>query len=413
MIAVMVVHRPAASILAGVLLVGCFQDSKLGATESTGGTEATASSTSTGAPTSSSDVSTTRAGVCGDGIVDADEECDDGNEVANDACAPACTLPQCGDGLLSTGEECDDGNLLDTDACTHLCRAHACGDGIISPSEQCDDGNLEPLDACSDCVLTRCGDGILQPGIEECDDMNLDPHDACSATCRVNQCGNGVKDADEDGIDCGGACGACCSEDSECPAPNLCFGTACRPASTCAELQAHTPEMASGPVVVDPDGAGEILPLEVHCEVIVDECAYTMLRIDDAALGMKQPAYASMCAALGWEVIVTRTPAHSEQLYLWNNNQAANLLNVFPNFPKAMGLKNWGAICRNQPCSFWMTANENGDVGCEISFEPSGDSLPGDRIERRLDGCGFEGNWNDFGQNVELQGWVICSPNDC
>jgi cysteine-rich repeat protein len=413
-----VVERGAASrlvlVLVLVLVPGCFQDSMLGGTTQTTTGEHGSSSgvgiTSSSAPTGES---TGHEAVCGDGVVEGDEQCDDANEVADDGCAPGCALPQCGDGLLSAGEACDDANLSDDDACTHLCAVPSCGDGIVSPGEQCDDGNVDPLDACDDCVVARCGDGVLQGKVEACDDGNLDPHDGCSAICRVNSCGNGVQDRDEAGLDCGGSCGACCMDDAGCEGGSFCFGTACRLPSTCAELQARAPELGSGPHVVDPDGAGALAPLEVHCEVVPEECAYTLLRIDDASLGKTQPAYVATCAALGWEIVVTRTPAHAERLYQWNNNAAANLLNVFPNFPKAMGLKNWSAVCHNQPCDYWMTADVNGDVGCMVSFEPSGDSNPGDRIERRLDGCGFEGNWNDFGQNVEIQGWVICSPNDC
>ncbi len=412
------VERRVASLLVCIVLAGCFQDSGLAMTTqaSTGETGVTSSVTSSAGITSTSspsETSTAQDGVCGDGVRDPLEECDDGNDVANDDCAPGCKLPACGDGVLSPGEACEDGNIDDGDSCTHLCTAPTCGDGIVSASEQCDDANLDPLDACNDCVLARCGDGVLQPQLEQCDDANLDPHDGCSATCRLNPCGNGMKDGDETGLDCGGVCGPCCVEDKGCGGGAFCFKGACRPPSTCAELQAHVPDIASGSFVLDPDGVGEVMPLEVHCEVVADECAYTMLRIDDVSLGKTQPAYAAMCAALGWEIVVTRTPAHAQQLFIWNNGAAANLLNVFPSFKKAMGLKNWGAVCRNQPCDFWMTANEDGDVGCMVSFEPSGDGNPGDRIERRLDGCGFEGNWNDFGQHVELPGWVICSPNDC
>lgn len=417
----MPVERRVPSLLACILLAGCFQDSMLAATTqgSTGETGATSSAGVTtsasfsSSSSSSSGMSSGQDGVCGDGVLDPAEQCDDGNDVPNDDCTASCKLPACGDGILSAGEACEDGNLLDLDGCTHLCTTPACGDGIVSAGEQCDDANLEPQDACSACVIARCGDGVLQGLIEQCEDANLDPHDGCSATCRINPCGDGLKNADETGLDCGGACGPCCADDDDCGDGTFCFKGACRLPSTCAELQAHAPNMASGPHVVDPDGAGEVQPLEVHCEVVADECAYTMVRIDDAALGASQPAYVARCAALGWEVVVTRTAAHAQQLYLWNNGKAANLLNVFPNFKKAMGLKNWGAVCRNQPCDFWMTANADGDVGCMVSFEPSGDSNPGDRIERRLDGCGFEGNWNDYGQHVEIQGWVICSPNDC
>jgi cysteine-rich repeat protein len=61
---------------------------------------------------------------CGDGIVTAGEECDDGvNDGGYEECAPGCTLGSgCGDGVVQAGEDCDDGNRLDGDGCGSSCR---------------------------------------------------------------------------------------------------------------------------------------------------------------------------------------------------------------------------------------------------------------------------------------------------
>lgn len=60
--------------------------------------------------------------VCGDGIVQLGEECDDGNLDPVDGCEPDCTqTPVCGDGTVQTGEECDDGNVLPDDGCDAVC----------------------------------------------------------------------------------------------------------------------------------------------------------------------------------------------------------------------------------------------------------------------------------------------------
>lgn len=62
--------------------------------------------------------------ICGDGIVTAGEECDDGvNDGGYEECAPGCVLgPSCGDGIVQEGEQCDDGNRLDGDGCGSSCR---------------------------------------------------------------------------------------------------------------------------------------------------------------------------------------------------------------------------------------------------------------------------------------------------
>lgn len=60
---------------------------------------------------------------CGNGRVELDEACDDGNATDDDQCTNACRLPACGDGILQldAGESCDDGNNTPGDGCTMNC----------------------------------------------------------------------------------------------------------------------------------------------------------------------------------------------------------------------------------------------------------------------------------------------------
>jgi cysteine-rich repeat protein len=64
--------------------------------------------------------------------------------------AGVCVAATCGDDKLQSNEECDDGNTVATDACTATCKKAVCGDGAIwSGHEQCDDKNTAPGDGCS------------------------------------------------------------------------------------------------------------------------------------------------------------------------------------------------------------------------------------------------------------------------
>jgi len=104
------------------------------------------------------------ATVCGNGVVDVGEDCDDGNTDPADACTDACYEARCGDGIVHTGvEECDDGDENTAGAsCDRECRASVCGDGDLATNEECDDGNSEPGDGCgSDCRIESllCGSG--------------------------------------------------------------------------------------------------------------------------------------------------------------------------------------------------------------------------------------------------------------
>jgi len=78
-------------------------------------------------------------------------------------------------------DECDDGNDVNDDACTNLCKNAKCGDMIVQPikMEQCDDGNDN-----DDCVMCKhtCGDGVTNFD-DECDDGNAKDDDFCDTKC--------------------------------------------------------------------------------------------------------------------------------------------------------------------------------------------------------------------------------------
>lgn len=136
-------------------------------------TEADTSTTSTTDPT-----------FCGDGDMDEDEECDDGNKDNTDACLDTCKAAECGDGFTQADVEgCDDGNDVDDDECTNACTKPVCGDSIVQDGEDCDDGNDVDTDPCTNaCTDAKCGDGI-KADVEECDDGDGDDQDECSIDC--------------------------------------------------------------------------------------------------------------------------------------------------------------------------------------------------------------------------------------
>ncbi len=64
----------------------------------------------------------TLADTCGNGVIEAGEDCDDGNNSDGDGCSSTCKTV-CGDGVVVGKEECDDKNNVDTDACSNKCVA--------------------------------------------------------------------------------------------------------------------------------------------------------------------------------------------------------------------------------------------------------------------------------------------------
>jgi cysteine-rich repeat protein len=101
------------------------------------------------------------AGVCGDGTVDANETCDDGNLEDGDCCSSSCQLAPagsaCGDGDACNGEEtcsetgecqagdaldCDDGDPCTQDACD---AESGCMAAEAGPAEMCQEASTALL----------------------------------------------------------------------------------------------------------------------------------------------------------------------------------------------------------------------------------------------------------------------------
>jgi cysteine-rich repeat protein len=133
-------------------------------------------------------------GDCGNGVVEENEQCDDGNRNDGDGCSASCSLEVtsgCGDGVQGEGEECDDGNTTAGDGCSETCQNEggtSCGNGNVDDGEECDDGNTSSGDGCSATCESEpfCGNGIPEAG-EECDDENDLPYDGCEDDCTESE----------------------------------------------------------------------------------------------------------------------------------------------------------------------------------------------------------------------------------
>ncbi len=124
---------------------------------------------------------------CGDGIIEAPEECDDGNTVSGDGCSATCTLePKCGNGIVDLGEECDDGNTVSGDGCSATCTIEPiCGNGVLEDGETCD--TAIPAGHLGACPVT-CTDN------DTCTSDTLENAGTCSAVCThepIKECKNG------------------------------------------------------------------------------------------------------------------------------------------------------------------------------------------------------------------------------
>jgi len=168
--------------------------------------------------------------VCGDGTVDAGEQCDDGNTVTESCnysetsctvCAADCTNQAgatsfCGDSNIDSanGETCDDGASNGTPgSCNATCNGIApavCGDNIITSPETCEPPNTATCDASCQlptgtsvlCICLGLFGGELplcEPGLscnplpdelcnDRCDQLNVGPGFVLNNLCSENSC---------------------------------------------------------------------------------------------------------------------------------------------------------------------------------------------------------------------------------
>lgn len=121
------------------------------------------------------------AAGCGDGILSADEQCDDGNDAAFDGCDPDCTFTceadaECDDGLSCNGSE-------SCEATMHVCQPGTAAEpGVACTTPTVADGVCRSTAEGATCVDSGCGNGVVD-GAEDCDDMNEVVGDGCEADC--------------------------------------------------------------------------------------------------------------------------------------------------------------------------------------------------------------------------------------
>ncbi len=166
--------------------------------------------------------------TCGDGIVDQNEECDDGNTEGGDGCSASCQQEQqsyCGDGMIDQNEECDDGNTEGGDGCSASCQQEdPCANTECDPGWTCDgDGNCQPPadgTACDDGDPSTTSDmyhnGQCKGTPIVCPDGQSVNNDG-ECVCPENQtyCGGECVDCNSDENNCGG-CYQVCDEGYEC-----------------------------------------------------------------------------------------------------------------------------------------------------------------------------------------------------
>ncbi|MEZ4427435.1 MAG: DUF4215 domain-containing protein [Nannocystaceae bacterium] len=361
------------------------------------------------------------AASCGDGFLQMGvEECDDGNTSNDDDCLDTCKAASCGDGFLQMDvEACDDGNVADNDGCLSSCTAAACGDGIVWEGvEACDDGNRVDDDACNNrCAPASCGDGVVQMAAgEECDDANADNTDACLDTCKAASCGDGflqtgVEDCDEGGMNNDNT-GPCKTDCTACPCQgNDVMGT------TCADLPMYTcGELACAGCEFDTSGCGAPTPPNFQGQVgpVFNDGCWIQCEgyLDQPGGDDIPPAWGNDCTGVQFSRVrlVCGASLNAYRYITVQKNVFKDGLNAYPEVGLITESKDQNGIP-------FMTLNQIYAAGNHphngISWWGSGDGCGEAKLNTTINNnaCTWEAS-NCFGQNIAGNRylWVYVSP---
>ncbi|MEM9458200.1 MAG: hypothetical protein AAGF11_28755 [Myxococcota bacterium] len=160
----------------------------------------------------------------------------------NEECQPA----SCSDSVLNGSETdvdcggpdcqpCQDGDMCmvdgdcASDVCdpgTNTCSPPACNDGI----QNADEADVD----CGGPICDPCGDGQMCEDNDDCDSM------VCNfeiGVCEPPNCADGVQNGSETDLDCGGMCGMTCNPGEGCALGGDCLSAGCDPGtSTCNDF---------------------------------------------------------------------------------------------------------------------------------------------------------------------------------
>lgn len=205
---------------------------------------------------------------CGNGTVDADEQCDDGDTKNGDCCSSACQLDPPGQACTSDKKVCTDDVCDGQGLCQHINNTAPCDDGhFCTVNDTCQAGTCQPGTP-RDCApaADQCTDGVCDEANDRCGTPKVDgtacnDGDLCTESdrCDGGVCGGSTTactaqdQCHEAGV-CDSATGFCsnppksdgspCSDGTLCTQADICLGGACTsgaPVTCSAQDQCHQP----------------------------------------------------------------------------------------------------------------------------------------------------------------------------
>jgi len=134
---------------------------------------------------------------CGNGVIDADEQCDDSNTANGDCCSASCQLDPVGTRCFGDGNPCTDNVCNGTGTCEYPNNTLPCEDGAFcTVNDTCGGGACLPgtprdcSDAADQCNVGTCDESNDRCGTARTDGLACNDANACTQTdgCQAGVC---------------------------------------------------------------------------------------------------------------------------------------------------------------------------------------------------------------------------------
>ncbi len=294
-----------------------------------------------------------QASICGNGIIEPGEQCDDGTSGMDSCCnATTCQYEPSGTACADDNEVCTTDECNAVGECTHpnnsapcddgdqctgpdICSGGACGGPPVVPVG-CDDNNGCTDDGCSlnQCthvnntapcedgkfctVNDMCGGGLCQPGSARdcaqgsacstgsCDEEN----DRCVTVPDPGQDGQSCNDNDActEGTTCSG--GVCSGGSTvTCDDSSACTTDSCDPVSGCVfDVVVESPVCNSCDDGTDNDGDGDVDSEDCGCSTLCAQQRFALVTTFVPSLLRRQALYCGSDVTVGDSLVATPFP---------------------------------------------------------------------------------------------------------
>jgi cysteine-rich repeat protein len=217
---------------------------------------------------------------CGNGTLDADEQCDDGNNANGDCCSAGCRLDPVATPCTGDRNVCTDDMCNGTGTCEHLNNTLPCEDGAFcTENDTCGGGVCIPgtprdcSGAADQCNFGTCDESKDRCGTPKANGLGCNDANACTQTdsCQAGVC------TGSNAIQCGASdqchVGVCAPATGQCAEVAKANGAACEDGNLCTTSDTCQVGACTAGAAVTCAAANEC-QLPGTCAAATGQCTY-------------------------------------------------------------------------------------------------------------------------------------------